>query len=74
MNELKTSLHLLPLIRGLYLAGVIDISPGRNTDDDYIQLTVEAFNKLFPDVEFDARGHLVTYMDGVRVIAVKPNV
>lgn len=70
MNDLKVALRLLPMFRGLYRGGVIDIAPEYNEENEYIQLTEEKFRSLFPDVEPDEKGYLNTYVDGVRVSAI----
>lgn len=67
MNQLKTAISLLPLINVLYDADIIDIAPGT---EPYIHLTESLFRKLFPEVEEDENHYLVTYLDGVRILAV----
>ena len=67
MNAIKTAISLLPLMSVLYDADVIDIMPG---SVPYVQITGKMFRKLFPDVEPDDENHLVTYLDGVKILAV----
>ena len=67
MNAIKTAISLLPLMNVLYDADVIDIMPGTNP---YIHITEKMFRKLFPDVDPDEKSHLVTYLDGVKILAV----
>ena len=69
MNDLKVALRMLPMIRGLYDHGVIDIVPSY-TGDDYIQLNEKKFRSLFPDIEPDKDGYFIYHVDGVRVIAI----
>lgn len=74
MNDLKVALRMLPLMRGLYRGGVIDIMPQYSTEEEYIQLTEQKFRSLFPDVEVDENGYLITEVDGIRVMSVVRNV
>ena len=67
MNAIKTAISLLPLMNVLYDADVIDIMPETNP---YIHITEKMFRKLFPDVDPDEKSHLVTYLDGVKILAV----
>lgn len=67
MNAIKTAISLLPLMNVLYDADVIDIMPGT---EPYVHITAELFRKLFPDVEPNDKNHLVTYLDGVKILAV----
>lgn len=67
MNAIKTAISLLPLMGVLYDADVIDIMPGSNP---YIQIDRAFFRKLFPDVSPDEKNYLVTYLDGVKILAV----
>ena len=69
MNDLKVALRMLPMIRGLYDHGVLDIVPSY-TGNDYIQLKESKFRTLFPDIEPDKDGYFTYYVDGVRVIAI----
>lgn len=69
MNDLKVALRMLPLVRGLYKNGVIDITTGFD-GSEYIQLNESKFRSIFPDIEPDDKGYLVTFIDGVEVIAV----
>lgn len=69
MNDLKVALRMLPMVRGLYVHGVLDIVPSY-TGDDYIQLNETKFRSLFPDIEADENGYFTYYVDGVRVIAI----
>lgn len=69
MNDLKVALRMLPMIRGLYDHGVLDIVPSY-TGDDYIQLNEKKFRNLFPDIEPDSDGYFIYHVDGVRVIAI----
>lgn len=70
MNDVKVALRLLPIFRGLYEHGVIDIVPEYEPEHEYIQLTEQKFRSLFPDVEPDDKGYLNTDVDGVRVFAI----
>lgn len=67
MNAIKTAISLLPLMNVLYDADIIDIAPGSDT---YIHITASMFRRLFPDVDPDEKNHLVTYLDGVKILAV----
>lgn len=67
MNAIKTAISILPLMSVLYEADVIDIMPGTTP---YVQITAELFRKLFPGVEKDEKNNLVTYLDGVKILAV----
>lgn len=69
MNDLKVALRMLPMVRGLYDHGVLDIVPSY-TGDDYIQLNEKKFRSLFPDIEPDENGYFTYHVDGVRVIAI----
>lgn len=67
MNKIKLAITLLPVLSVLYEDGVIDVMPGSNP---YVQMTEEAFKKLFPYIVPDEKGYLVTYLDGTKVLAV----
>lgn len=69
MNDLKVALRMLPMIRGLYDHGVLDIVPSY-IGNDYIQLKESKFRSLFPDIEPDKDGYFTYSVDGVRVIAI----
>lgn len=70
MNDLKVALCMLPMLRGLYRGGIIDIMPGYDPDSEYIQLNEDKFLSLFPDVEPTENGELVTYVDGIKIFAI----
>lgn len=71
MNDLKVALCMLHMIRELYRGGIIDIMPGGyNPDSEYIQLNEDKFRSLFPDVEPTENGELVTYVDGIKILAI----
>lgn len=72
MNAINLAIKLLPLMHVLLDAGIIDIQPSLFGTDDYIQLNVETFNKLFPGVGANDQKQFVTYLDGVKIIAVNP--
>lgn len=67
MNAIQTAISLLPLMNVLYDADVIDIMPG---SEPYVHITAKLFRKLFPYVEPNDKNHLVTYLDGVKILAV----
>lgn len=69
MDELKMAIDLVPEVRLLYKLGIIDIAPSL-MHKAYIQLTEEKFRELFPEIEPDAEGHLVTYVNDIRIIAL----
>lgn len=72
MNKIKLALQLLPVLTVLYDGGVLDICA--RSSGPYIQLTEKAFVEIFGEVEPDENGYLVTYLDGVEVLAVHSNV
>lgn len=67
MNAIKLAMSLIPLINTLYDADIIDIAPGA---DPYIHITADLFRRLFPDVGPNDKNHLVTYLNGVKILAV----
>lgn len=71
MNDIKTALKMLPLFRGLYARGVIDIMASNyNPDNEYIQIREDKFRENFPGIEPDENGYLTYYIDGVKILAV----
>lgn len=67
MNAIKAAISLLPLMTVLYDADILDIAPG---SAPYIHITADLFRRLFPDVGPNDKNHLVTYLNGVKILAV----
>ena len=66
MNRIKLALSLLPLLQWLYDQDIIDVMPG---SEPYIQMTEDAFRETFNDIAEDG-GYLITYLSGVKILAV----
>lgn len=71
MDELKTAISLVPLLRTLYKLDVISISPGFGDSKPYIQITADKFRKLFPDMRAGADNYYRFNYDGILIIAVE---
>ena len=67
MNDIKLAITLIPVLSALYDHDVIDIMPG---EPPYIQLSEDKFRTLFPYIIPDEKKYLVTYLDGVKILAV----
>lgn len=67
MEEIEVARSLLPTLKLLYKAGVIDIHPG---NEPYIQLTEDKFKDLFPYMRAGEDGHYRFNWNGLMILAV----